>query len=505
MKVKRLLLCVLMSLMLTVTLIPMIAFAGDEEDPDDSTGGQTIVPGDEPDEPRSPFERFDLGALMSVGGDPFSTDQHYHWSPENRECMVKFTPIEPGWYMLYSGHEYSGVNPEACVYNYKGDEIASDDNSSGNDNFKLVFEATKDQTYYLYTSDLGKGTGYTVYLQPTTIRGLSFETKGIHTIYDFCINTNTNTYNPFWPSLDSYLYSPENDYAMGDKLILKDNEGSTTYTYKQINGSCQFYDSGDNPLNARPLLDCGPSSNRLKRECLGGSGGEISAEVMFMGLETNADFQVRYIYKHPDNALEYHPAVASTCAKAGTEEYWTCSACEKLFSDAAGENEITQPVAVAKKPHDLVKTEAKKATYKAAGNKEYYTCKSCKKHFSDAKGTKVIAANSWIINKLEPKAQKVKVMAQKKTAKATVLKKKAVAVKPLTVKGAKGKVTYKIVGGNAKSKKALKINKKTGKVTVKKNTKAGTYTVKVRVNSTASANKAFKAFKKTVAVVIVVK
>jgi endo-1,4-beta-xylanase len=49
------------------------------------------------------------------------------------------------------------------------------------------------------------------------------------------------------------------------------------------------------------------------------------------------------------------------------------------------------------------------------------------------------------------------------------------------VKGAKGKVTYK-VSGNRKSKKALKFNKKTRKITVRKGTKKGLYKLKIRVN-----------------------
>ena len=74
---------------------------------------------------------------------------------------------------------------------------------------------------------------------------------------------------------------------------------------------------------------------------------------------------------------------------------------------------------------------------------------------------------------LAKEANPMKVKSTAKTVKVKKLKKKALTVTPLKVTYAKGKVTYKVVGGNAKSKKALKLNTKTGKVTVKKKTKKG--------------------------------
>lgn len=91
----------------------------------------------------------------------------------------------------------------------------------------------------------------------------------------------------------------------------------------------------------------------------------------------------------------------------------------------------------------------------------------------------------------------------KKTLKAKSLKKKARTFKLITVKKAIGKVTYKVTGGNKKSKKALKINSKTGKITVKKKTKKGTYKIKVKVS--AAGNKNYKSGSKTVTVTVKVK
>lgn len=100
-------------------------------------------------------------------------------------------------------------------------------------------------------------------------------------------------------------------------------------------------------------------------------------------------------------------------------------------------------------------------------------------------------------------AQPMVVKVKTKTVKAGKLKKKAVTVAPIIVSKAKGKVTYKVVGGNKKSKKALKLNTKTGKIKVRKKTKKGKYTIKIQVK--AAGNDQYKAGSKTVNVTIKVK
>jgi len=87
------------------------------------------------------------------------------------------------------------------------------------------------------------------------------------------------------------------------------------------------------------------------------------------------------------------------------------------------------------------------------------------------------------------------------TVKKAVVKKKNVAVKrskAITVKNAKGKVTYKKSKGNKK----ITVSS-AGKITVKKGLKKGTYKVKIKV--TAAGNATYKAATKTVTVKIVIK
>ncbi|MBQ9000947.1 MAG: hypothetical protein IJ087_03740 [Eggerthellaceae bacterium] len=97
------------------------------------------------------------------------------------------------------------------------------------------------------------------------------------------------------------------------------------------------------------------------------------------------------------------------------------------------------------------------------------------------------------------KTQVLKVTAKVKTLKAKTLKKTKQTFKRIVVKGAKGTLTYKKVGGS----KALSVNKATGKVTVKKGTKAGVYKMTVKV--TAAATKTYAKATKEVEVTVKVK
>lgn len=88
-----------------------------------------------------------------------------------------------------------------------------------------------------------------------------------------------------------------------------------------------------------------------------------------------------------------------TCTDDGHEEYYVCSRCHKMFSDAEGKNEITAPVVINKLGHDLEKVEAKDPTKTEPGNIEYYRCKrdGCNKLFKDAKATQPITLEDTVI------------------------------------------------------------------------------------------------------------
>ena len=153
-------------------------------------------------------------------------------------------------------------------------------------------------------------------------------------------------------------------------------------------------------------------------------------------------------------------AVAADCTTAGTEAYWTCSDCGKMFSDAAGTTEITAPVTIAALGHDwgewtvttpatettdgvetrtckrdashtetrpipalghthsLVETEAVAADCTTDGTEAYWTCSGCGKMFSDAEGTKEISEPVKIPAKGHTPAEAVKEIEIAATCKA---------------------------------------------------------------------------------------
>ena len=103
------------------------------------------------------------------------------------------------------------------------------------------------------------------------------------------------------------------------------------------------------------------------------------------------DLQNVTIQKTTNHQLTKHDAVQESCAHAGNIEYWECSVCGKLFSDAEGNTETTG-AAVAKPAlqHTLTKTEATAVTCSSEGNTDYWTCSICNKIFSDANGVNEI-------------------------------------------------------------------------------------------------------------------
>lgn len=72
-----------------------------------------------------------------------------------------------------------------------------------------------------------------------------------------------------------------------------------------------------------------------------------------------------------------YEAVPATCLEDGSEAYWICNRCNKMFSDAAGENEISNPITISALGHDMGEwTVTKEATQQAAGEKTR-SCSRC--------------------------------------------------------------------------------------------------------------------------------
>ena len=116
---------------------------------------------------------------------------------------------------------------------------------------------------------------------------------------------------------------------------------------------------------------------------------------------TLSDEDVTVIVTFAKHDLTKTDKKEATCTDDGYEEYYVCSRCHKMFSDAEGKNEITAPVVNKKLGHDLKKIPEKAPTKESEGNITYYECQRCKKLFKDAAGTEEITAEQTIIPKMK--------------------------------------------------------------------------------------------------------
>ena len=87
------------------------------------------------------------------------------------------------------------------------------------------------------------------------------------------------------------------------------------------------------------------------------------------------------------HSMEKTEAVAPTCTESGTNAYYTCSTCRKVFKDEAGKQETTAEAEVLNAlGHTMEKTEAVAPTCTEKGNNAYYTCSACGKVYKDEQG-----------------------------------------------------------------------------------------------------------------------
>lgn len=92
--------------------------------------------------------------------------------------------------------------------------------------------------------------------------------------------------------------------------------------------------------------------------------------------------------------LTYHNRVNPTCTEDGYQGYYTCDLCDKLFSDENAEHEITNPEVIQATGHGehLHHVAAIQGTCLDIGYAEYYECYACDNLYSDAQGTQEIEA-----------------------------------------------------------------------------------------------------------------
>ena len=95
----------------------------------------------------------------------------------------------------------------------------------------------------------------------------------------------------------------------------------------------------------------------------------------------------------------------ATCTQDGNTAYYVCFGCGNWYTDAEGNQEITDHSSVVIEPnHKLTLVKAQDATAAKEGNIKYYHCENCGKDYYDEAGAEKIATKEAIvIKKLAPK------------------------------------------------------------------------------------------------------
>ncbi len=98
------------------------------------------------------------------------------------------------------------------------------------------------------------------------------------------------------------------------------------------------------------------------------------------------------------HSMVKHDRVEATCTTNGNIEYYECEGCGKLFTDEAGENEITlEQTVLAALGHSMTKHDRVEATCTTNGNIEYYECGTCGKLFTDEAGEHEITLEETVL------------------------------------------------------------------------------------------------------------
>ena len=140
---------------------------------------------------------------------------------------------------------------------------------------------------------------------------------------------------------------------------------------------------------------------------------------LFSDATGTAEISNPTVIKATGHNLEKVEKKGAGCTEDGYETYWKCNTCKKLFSDAAGTAEISNPTAIKATGHNLKKIEKKDATATEEGNSTYWFCDKCNKYFSDAKAETEIKKEDTVLAKLSTVNQKKTEASSAKTANAT--------------------------------------------------------------------------------------
>ena len=175
-------------------------------------------------------------------------------------------------------------------------------------------------------------------------------------------------------------YTPEN-YRIRRTHTASGDYGKETIITVQANGWVSGYDitvsdDGKGSATADPAaslsgksisIKATPKTNYVFDKWVVVSGGAAikdvnKAETTFVMPKNNVEVKATFKHDPSHGTLENTPKEYPTCTAEGTEEYWTCPTCHKMFSDAEGTKEITKPKTIPALGHDWKVVERKDPT-----------------------------------------------------------------------------------------------------------------------------------------------
>ncbi|MBQ7670070.1 MAG: leucine-rich repeat protein [Clostridia bacterium] len=96
--------------------------------------------------------------------------------------------------------------------------------------------------------------------------------------------------------------------------------------------------------------------------------------------------------------LIHYDAIEPTCEDFGLIEFYRCDRCSKFYTDAAAQHEIrSQDVNVNPLGHDMTHYEAKDPTCTESGRTDYYFCERCGRYYTDSMGFNETDADAVMI------------------------------------------------------------------------------------------------------------
>ncbi len=122
--------------------------------------------------------------------------------------------------------------------------------------------------------------------------------------------------------------------------------------------------------------------------------GDINTRDVVLILQYIVGMDVKLGHTHVMTLTEAREA---SCTEDGNVEYWSCTACGKLYADSEGDREISLAETVVPASHKLSYYEPNEASCTEDGNVEYWTCTACGKLYADSEGDRELSLAETVV------------------------------------------------------------------------------------------------------------